>query len=516
MGNTNTRTRTTARRIAAFLALLGALVLSSGVALMATATAADASHKPPPPPTLKDWVCKYVGTPGVNERLKHGNDGLVWVSTSATQGNYFDDGQNRSYVLLKNAPQDPKPDASQCPQPSNDWATADVQWIEPSCENGNQADYATSGDHVTWSVVSGSATPGSWITLKAKATSPYEFEHGDEDTKLFSHKFDKAEVCRDAAASVEVTQPTCDNQNTPGFEPSGSHVTWEVLEQDLTPGGHVTVKFTADAGHEFPDHEKTKTITKNFDDAEDCTQFDATASVEWVEPSCQNQNTPNYLPTGEHVTWEITDGSLTPDGDVEVTATADPGHAFDNEAATKVFTHHFDAAEICEIVNPPREVTPGEPTFVDPTCDTDPSMTLPQQEILAEAPARQVAGPVVGTSDADGIHYEATGDLVPGGTVEVDATLINPETTFFGEGATTHWSHTFVVPEGCTTVSPPTVTTTATEGTTESVVTPTVVEAGLTGQTVEDLRAQQGLALVVAGMVLLVCAGGLGLVRPRR
>ncbi len=116
---------------------------------------------------------------------------------------------------------------------------------------------------------------------------------------------------------------------------------------------------------------------------------------------------------------------------------------------------------------------------------------------------------MVGTSDADGIHYEATGDVVAGGTVEVDATLIDPETTFFGEGAVTHWSHTFAVPEGCTVVSPPVVEPPSTEGT--SVVTPTVVEAGLAGSVTDDIRAQQGLALVFAGMVLLLCAGGLGL-----
>jgi hypothetical protein len=41
-------------------------------------------------------------------------------------------------------------------------------------------------------------------------------------------------------------------------------------------------------------------------------------------------------------------------------------------------------------------------------------------------------------------------------------------------------------------------------------VTPTLVEAGLTGTT-QDLRGEQGLALMVAGMVMLAAAGGLGL-----
>lgn len=49
----------------------------------------------------------------------------------------------------------------------------------------------------------------------------------------------------------------------------------------------------------------------------------------------------------------------------------------------------------------------------------------------------------------------------------------------------------------------------------DTVVTPTVVNSGLTGAN-PDLRGEQGLALVLAGLVLLVCAGGLGVARPRR
>jgi hypothetical protein len=42
-------------------------------------------------------------------------------------------------------------------------------------------------------------------------------------------------------------------------------------------------------------------------------------------------------------------------------------------------------------------------------------------------------------------------------------------------------------------------------------VTPTVVEAGLFSTSSDDLRGEQGLALMVAGMVMLVGAGGVGL-----
>lgn len=439
--------RTGARRIAAFLATLGVLVMSSGIALMVTATPANANHHNPPP-VLKDWVCKYVGTPGVNERLKSGNDGLVWVSTNATEGAYFNDGQNRSFVLKKNAPHSPKPSVSGCPQPDNDHATAGVEWIEPSCENGNTAGYETSGEHVTWSVFSGSATPGSWITLKAKAVGDYEFDDWPHEYRLFVHKFDKAE---------------------------------------------------------------------------DCTAYDASAEVQFVDPECENENTASYTPTGNNVTFQITDGEVAPGEWVEITATATEGHAFANESKTQVFTHTFDPEEICDIVLPPRELTPEAPTFVDPTCDADPSLALPEQGVeisddLVDS-ARAAAGPVIETADVDGIHYEASGSLVPGGTVEVVATLIDPETTVFAPEVTTAWSHTFAVPTGCTSVAPPIVDTpsvdTTTDTTSPTVVTPTVVNAGLATDVVQDVRAQQGLALELAGMVLLVCAGGLGLVRPR-
>ena len=48
------------------------------------------------------------------------------------------------------------------------------------------------------------------------------------------------------------------------------------------------------------------------------------------------------------------------------------------------------------------------------------------------------------------------------------------------------------------------------------VTTPTVVHAGLTGPGVaSDLRGEQGLVLLVSGMMLMLIAGGLGLRTPR-
>ena len=95
--NTNIprRKRATTFRRAGWLAVASMVALSlagpsSGVALATTDN------------TVKVWVCKYTGTPGVNETLQTGTNPIV-VNDSATGGaavgSYFADGQNRSYVL---------------------------------------------------------------------------------------------------------------------------------------------------------------------------------------------------------------------------------------------------------------------------------------------------------------------------------------------------------------------------------------------------------------------------------
>jgi len=66
-------------------------------------------------------------------------------------------------------------------------------------------------------------------------------------------------------------------------------------------------------------------------------------------------------------------------------------------------------------------------------------------------------------------------------------------------------------------VSPPAVVHHATKAKAKAkAVTPTVVHAGLTSVSTDDVRGEQGLALMLAGMVMLFGAGGLGLrVRAR-
>lgn len=68
----------------------------------------------------KVFVCKFTGTPGVDEELQTGQNPIS-VSQNAIQnfqgvGSYFNDSQGRSYVLAFDTGQD-EPSVDECPPP---------------------------------------------------------------------------------------------------------------------------------------------------------------------------------------------------------------------------------------------------------------------------------------------------------------------------------------------------------------------------------------------------------------
>ncbi len=95
----------------------------------------------------KVFVCKYVGKPGVDERLQTGNNPIS-VSVNAINGysgvgSYFNDAQGRSYVLAVDHGQ-PEPDVSQCPAPDSPPAVlkdavATVTPVAPTCSADGSA-----------------------------------------------------------------------------------------------------------------------------------------------------------------------------------------------------------------------------------------------------------------------------------------------------------------------------------------------------------------------------------------
>jgi hypothetical protein len=84
----------------------------------------------------KVFVCKYVGIPGVNERLKAGKNPIS-VSVNATGGaavgSYFSDAQGRSYVLgVDDGVFNPSRD--DCPATHNSVNPGEVTFTQPTCE----------------------------------------------------------------------------------------------------------------------------------------------------------------------------------------------------------------------------------------------------------------------------------------------------------------------------------------------------------------------------------------------
>ncbi|RNL62389.1 hypothetical protein EFK50_11475 [Nocardioides marmoriginsengisoli] len=224
--------------------------------------------------------------------------------------------------------------------------------------------------------------------------------------------------------------------------------------------------------------------------------IEAVADVDFDDPSCANLGVPSYDTTGDHVTFSILSGSVAPDTDIVVRATADPNTTFDGGGTTQDFPHHFGPAvdpngPPCVIVAPPG-VALASVDFVDPSCAN-----------LNDASF---------ASDGDNVTFAITnGSNAPGADIEVTATA-DANNEFAGGATTKVFTHTYgaavdLEAEPCVSVEPPTITPTGT------VTTPTLVHAGLIDAPA-DLRGEQGLALLIAGMVLMVAAGALGLIRP--
>jgi len=176
--------RTSARRAATFLAALGALVMSSGIALMVTATSADARGE-----IHKSYVCKYVKTPGSDTETLQTGQNPIWVDNHSIAGkdivqvgDEFTDGQVRSVVIIANtAKLKPEPSVSRCETPGGDDeqpgdASASATPVQPTCTTA--ASYTTTVSHAQFTSTPPAAA-GTTIHLTAEADNGFAFEDGD-------------------------------------------------------------------------------------------------------------------------------------------------------------------------------------------------------------------------------------------------------------------------------------------------------------------------------------------------
>ncbi len=304
-----------------------------------------------------------------------------------------------------------------------------------------------------------------------------------------------------ATATLNITQPTC-QQPDGTWTASASHATFPGPSAGLgTAGGSKSITFTADAGYTFAGGATTLTLTRTFDPTPagcgvPVVPETTPAAPTATQPSCANNNTAAVHTTADPgVSWSVNPAAA-PGATVTVTATPANGYAFTAGAQTQ-WTITFDPAELnCN--NPVlTTVVPAPPTYTEPSCANGNVAS-----VVTPLPLAQQTRVV----DVDGVRYTVTGDEAPGGTVQTVATALPGFA--IDPAATTTWGHTFRLAESpCAKVAGPGPVTDISHGV---VVTPTVVHAGLVTQ--QDLRGEQGMALVGTGAILLL-AGGLGLFR---
>jgi hypothetical protein len=263
MGN-KTSKPTAVRRVATGLAVLGALVLSSGVALMATATPASATDN-----NQSVVVCKYVSTPGGTldhviipsaSSLPDGFNGQFPYEWTDAQGQssfgsiairYAADGEQGKDV-----------DPAEC------YAGAgDISYTEPTCQSPTTVDFAVADVRHATITYTGDKVPGGTITVTATAISPFKFADGSTTKVYPAHTFDaaldpNAPPCtvvdgpQVATASVSFQDPTCTNGNVAKYTTTGENVS--VDHPTAAPGATVTVTATADEDAAFADESSQK------------------------------------------------------------------------------------------------------------------------------------------------------------------------------------------------------------------------------------------------------------------
>jgi hypothetical protein len=132
----------------------------------------------------KVFVCKYEGTPGVDERLQTGNNPIsVDYKSGREPGGFFNDAQGRSYVLEYDTGQD-EPGVSECPPPDNGGgsttttqkATTTTQKATTTTEKATTTTSAgTTTTTAGGSTTTSTSVPGGTTTTSRPPTGQFSF-----------------------------------------------------------------------------------------------------------------------------------------------------------------------------------------------------------------------------------------------------------------------------------------------------------------------------------------------------
>lgn len=193
MGNKRASKRMTARRAATFLATLGALVMSSGIALMVVATPANAADKVTfchsTESEQNPWVqlTTSVNAFYVGHVLKQHTDDVYPAVSFQKKGATINVPAQGDQEFLANNCDAPS-------EPGDVEIAVDIEFVDPSCLNANTASYSVEGDAAEVDVQESAApAPGVEITVTASPKEGYYFDGAD--TYSETYKFPAAAVC---------------------------------------------------------------------------------------------------------------------------------------------------------------------------------------------------------------------------------------------------------------------------------------------------------------------------------
>jgi len=332
-----------------WVAVGAVLMLSVGV-FFSQATHAGGSNEP-----KKVYVCKYVGTPHVDERLQTGQNPISTAISSIAHNSWngqvpgwFSDAHDRSYVIAYDIGQ-PRAYLPACPAPvgpSYD-AVASVAVSKPTCDAPAKLTYGPA----TFATYSGTANntvgPLTHYSVTATATVGHLFAINSLSTLNFAGSLDgkigyqsqypdKACFTPTELKSTVVTGDWVDGEAPCGAETveetrSVTTTTHAYVFQD----GHWVIK---DGTPVVTEEHQIRALNENeivqcpFDDE----LFTATASVKILDATCKTGETLVYADVNHAypVEGSTPEGSVSEPTQYSVTFAADEDAAFAPEAQT--------------------------------------------------------------------------------------------------------------------------------------------------------------------------------------
>ncbi len=232
----------------------------------------------------KVFVCKYVGTPGVSERLQTGNNPIS-VSTHAIEQNgwdgtvpgWFSDKHGRSYVLSYDNRtgngQEGEPSIDECPAPEMGVASAKINITDPTCYAGAILTYGDSDVEnaffrtVSYPVSGTEGGPVDYrVVAKANPGALFPAEDGNADNGVVTQ--DRTRTIFKGTLEGQLSGPQCDGDEeviasasitiTPASCEAAATMTYGDIENaefsgtaSGTAGGDYEVIATADKGAYF-------------------------------------------------------------------------------------------------------------------------------------------------------------------------------------------------------------------------------------------------------------------------